>query len=177
LKRLIFFPAILLCICYTITTGKEKQSVAEHMVLKTEKMVHHESTHALQQNLEIGQFSIWLSKVKISGTLDCDFRWMNYNSIYKIYSATTSDLYLRLFDLGIEAPLLDWATATAVLNSEWIGDYLNQGDEKIAADEVHFDLQDADFPFYLIFGKRTQPFGLFENYLITDPLTQDAYET
>ena len=32
-------------------------------------------------------------------------------------------------------------------------------------------------PLYLIAGKRTQHFGVFENHLVTDPMHQDAYET
>jgi len=64
-----------------------------------------------------------------------------------------------------------------VLNSEWIGDDINQGDEKITVDEATLSFQPEDMPVYLVLGKRTQPFGVYENHLITDPMTQDAYET
>lgn len=168
---------ILFCLSNSITNGADKKSVDETTSFNTEALTLQDSTRSSQGNSGTSQFSIWLSKVKLTGTLNGDFRWMNYSNINRINSTATADLYIRIFELGIEASLLDWATATAVLNSEWIGDYLNQGDEQITADEVHFDLQDSDFPVYLVLGKRTQPFGLFDNYLITDPLTQDAYET
>jgi len=57
------------------------------------------------------------------------------------------------------------------------GDSVNNGDEKITVDQAIITLQKEKFPFYLVMGKRTQPFGVFENHLVTDPMTQDAYET
>jgi hypothetical protein len=173
----VIYLLILFCLSNSITNGEDKKSVGKTTSFKTEVLIQQDSTHSSQENFWASQFSIWFSKIKLSGTLNGDFRWMNYSNINKMNSNSTTDLYIRMFELGIEASLLDWATATAVLNSEWIGDYLNQGDEQITADEVHFDLQDSDFPVYLVLGKRTQPFGLFDTYLITDPLTQDAYET
>jgi hypothetical protein len=47
----------------------------------------------------------------------------------------------------------------------------------VLVDEAHIDLELPKFPLYLVLGKRDQPFGLFENYLIAEPLTMDAYET
>lgn len=137
-----------------------------------------QNPQSANQNQEaLSEHATWIRRLKLSGTLDGEFRYMRYLDIANIDAGSASDLYLRLVDLGIETALLDWVNAIAVLNSEWIGDSLHAGDEKITMDEVHFDLRSDKFPLYLVFGKRTQPFGLFENYLITDPLTQDAYET
>ncbi len=119
----------------------------------------------------------WINRINLSGTLQGEARWMKYPGASYPESKSTSDLYLRIFELGIETNFLDWASGIAVLNSEWIGDYLNMGDEKLTVDEVHGDLRRDSLPFYLVFGKRTQPFGVFENHLVTDPMTQDAYET
>lgn len=89
----------------------------------------------------------------------------------------TSDIYLRLVEIGIETELADWASAIVVLNSEYIGDPLHGEDGRVVVDEAHVDLAVPHLPFYFVLGKRTQPFGLFETHFITDPLTQDAYET
>lgn len=116
----------------------------------------------------------WLDKISISGILDAESRWMRFRDAPARAAGSVSDLYLRQFNLGVETRLLQGASAIVVLNSEWIGDDLNQGDDRISLDEVHCDLEGIP---YFVLGKRTQPFGQFECDLATDPITQDAYET
>ena len=117
------------------------------------------------------------SPVSISGSIQGEYRWMRHRDIKDPETDSTSDLYLRKVELGTEISLTDWAEASVVLNSEWIGDEINQGDEKVTVDEATLTLMGEGFPLYLVVGKRTQPFGVFENHLVTDPMTQDAYET
>jgi hypothetical protein len=121
--------------------------------------------------------STWAYKIKISGAFKGDLRWRQFADFLSRDSAPASDLYIRELDLGIETDLTEQFSATVVLNSEWLGDGLNQGDEKATVDEAHLDINLAHLPFYLVIGKRSQPIGLFENFLITDPLTMDLYET
>lgn len=119
----------------------------------------------------------WTKRIKLSGLLEGEYRWKKYRDISNKNSDSTSDLYLRKLQLGLEAELTDWIKANTALNSEWIGDSVNNGDQKITVDEATITLQKEKFPLYLVMGKRPQPFGVFENHLITDPMTQDAYET
>jgi hypothetical protein len=119
----------------------------------------------------------WLDRIKLSGTLDGQMRYLRHKDLAVKDSRATTDLYFRLLELGIETSFSDWATAIAVLNSEWIGDYMNAGDERMTVDEIHFDIKEDDVPLYFVFGKRTLAFGEFENDLVSDPMTQDAYET
>jgi hypothetical protein len=121
--------------------------------------------------------SRWVHRINLSGTLEGETRWMRHHDISEGNSPPASDLYIRTVDIGIETAFPGWASATAVMNSEWIGDPLNAGDEKMTLDEVHLDVAVPGTPAYLVLGKRTQPFGLFESAFNTDPLTQDAYET
>ncbi len=118
-----------------------------------------------------------LDRLRFSGILDGEARWRRHLGHATQTPTTSSDLYLRQFNLGLEADLLQGASATVVLNSEWIGDYENRGSDGISLDEVHFDLGGDESGPYFRIGKRTQPFGLFENDQLTDPITQDAYET
>ncbi len=116
--------------------------------------------------------------VHFSGIIDGEARWQRRPPRTTTSPAGSStDLYLRQFNLGIEASLLQGASATAVLNSEWIGDYQNAGDASVSLDEVHFDIAGDDGGPYFVIGKRSQPSGLYESDQITDPVTQDAYET
>ncbi len=119
----------------------------------------------------------WSERLQLSGILNGDFRWMRHGDPSVLGSAAASDLYVRILEIGVQSSFLNWVSGTTVLNSEWIGDPLNQGDERVAVDEVHLDIDVPGTPLSLVVGKRAQPFGLFENYLVTDPLTQDAYET
>ncbi len=116
-------------------------------------------------------------RVTLEGAIEGEYRWMKHREVTTRDSDSTSDLYLRTIELGIGVRLTDWIIASAVFNSEWIGDEVNAGDERLTVDEAVITLRKEDFPFYIVAGKRTQPFGLFENHLITDPMTQDGYET
>jgi hypothetical protein len=116
----------------------------------------------------------WLEKISLSGILNVEGRGQRYGSVPGEDSKATSDLYVRQFSLGIEARLLQGTSATVVLNSEWIGDDLNQGDGKVAIDEIHFDMESR---MRVMVGRQTQPFGQFAGDLVTDPMTQNAYET
>jgi len=158
-----------------IITEKEYQEAKEELSREKMKEGKVEKTEETEQKETLSE-EIFES-LSIEGSLYGEARWMKNRDITDPESDSTSDLYLRKLELGIEAGLTDWLTATAVLNSEWIGDDINQGDEKIAVDEATISLETEGSPLYLIIGKRTQPFGIFENHLITDPMTQDAYET
>jgi hypothetical protein len=122
--------------------------------------------------------SKWFEKIRLSGSLAGEGRWRkNGNDATPGGSTLTTDLYLRMFEIGVEADFAEWASATGVLNSEWIGDSVHGGDGTVGVDEAHLDISVPRLPFYFVLGKRTQPFGLFETHFVTDPLTQDAYET
>jgi hypothetical protein len=115
----------------------------------------------------------WLEKINLSGILNGEGRWSRHGGVSSGDSEATSDLYIRQFSLGIEARLLQGTSATVVLNSEWIGDDLNKGDGKVELDEIHFDIEST---MRVAVGRQTQPFGQFASDLVTDPMTQDAYE-
>ncbi len=136
-----------------------------------------EIAEAIQYNKPEEKEERWTDRINLSGLLEGEYRWQKHSDVSDKASDSTSDLYLRRLELGIEAELTDWIKANTVLNSEFIGDNVNQGDEKVTVDQATITLQKEDFPVYLVLGKRTQPFGVFENHLITDPMTQDAFET
>jgi hypothetical protein len=117
----------------------------------------------------------WIRQLGLQGTLEGELHWTE-NSGPRLASAPRSSLYLRRAELAASGKVGDWVDVLLVANAEYIGDLANSGNERLAVDEGHVDLQRDGFPFYLGLGKRTQPFGAFENHLITDPLTQDGYE-
>ncbi|MDO8478330.1 MAG: hypothetical protein Q7W02_19450 [Candidatus Rokubacteria bacterium] len=107
-------------------------------------------------------------------------RWRAHRDVGDKRSGSTSDLFLRRASVGLEARPLDFLTARLVLTSEWFGaQTTDQGqpvDEKVTIDEGTITLRSEEVPVYGVFGFRTQPFGAFFSRLVTDPMTQDAYE-
>ncbi|HEY5132266.1 MAG TPA: hypothetical protein VII85_01115, partial [Candidatus Krumholzibacteriaceae bacterium] len=71
-----------------------------------------------------------LDKMKLSGTVEGQMRYMRHASLSRMDSGAGSDLYIRMVEIGIETGFSSWVAAIAVLNSEWIGDYMNAGDER-----------------------------------------------
>jgi hypothetical protein len=113
-------------------------------------------------------------RLSLTGSLAVDARGMRSPAAPGGESSARADLYIRKIELAVEAPMLRGVNAIAVVNSEWIGDGMSPGAAGLAVDEAHLDLGGKHA--YLVVGQRTQPFGVFESHLVTDPLTQDAYE-
>lgn len=164
-----------------VITEQEYQSIKGDLKAEEEKknvQLNTKIAEAIEYNKpEEKEGDDWTKRIKLSGLLEGEYRWKKYRDISDKNSYATSDLYIRRLELGLEAEISDWIKANAVLNSEWIGDSVNNGDEKITVDQATITLQNENYPLYLVLGKRPQPFGVFENHLVTDPMTQDAYET
>ncbi len=106
----------------------------------------------------LGQIS---DRVTLSGAIELDFEYA------KAGDESESDLSLGTVELGVEVALHDYVTAFALLKGEGLED-----DDNVFWDEVTFTFQSDDFPVYLVAGKRTQPFGVFESMFISDALPQ-----
>jgi hypothetical protein len=117
----------------------------------------------------------WIRPLSLQGTLEGEFHWIA-KSGSRLAPTPRPSLYLRRAELAASGKVGNRIEVLFVANSEYIGDLVNPGDERLAVDEGHLDLQREGLPVYLVLGKRTQPFGAFENHLVTDPLTQDGYE-
>jgi hypothetical protein len=119
----------------------------------------------------------WLSTIQLFGTLETEAHWGRHGLDPAGSGRAESDLYLRLFELAVSSNLSYWAQALAVVNTEYVDDQDDPGTGNITLDEGHIDLGQDGVPWTLVAGYRTQPFGVFESHLVTDPITQDAYET
>lgn len=117
---------------------------------------------------------------KLFGTLDTEVRWRDNRNIGNRQDGSSSNLHVRRAVVGAEVTPADFVAGRLVLQSEYIGTSRTDQDGSASAtpevDEATITLGRADVPVYGIFGKRVQPFGAFYNHLITEPMTQDAYE-
>lgn len=81
-----------------------------------------------------------------------------------------SDIVLATFELGIEAQINDWATATAALLYEQ-----DETDLEVDVASIAIANEEAS-PFFLTAGQIYVPFGTFETNLVSDPLTLEIGE-
>ncbi len=134
------------------------------------------SLAAVSSVSEAGEEAIpgWAERITVSGTIEGDVTTLDKSDFRDKDSDSTSDLLIGTAELGIEAQVADWITGGIVFLAEDLG----TGDETdVAVDEPVMTFDKVDSPLYLVVGKRAQPFGVYENHLISDPMTQEAYET
>ncbi len=116
----------------------------------------------------------WIKRIHLSGTLEGDFSWTEHSDVTDRDSGSSSDLFIGTMELGVEADFTDWIKGFVLFLAEDLG---TADETDVTTDEATLTLQKDDVPFYLAFGKKAQPFGVYENHLLSDPMTQDAYET
>ncbi|MBC8461656.1 MAG: LbtU family siderophore porin [Deltaproteobacteria bacterium] len=115
----------------------------------------------------------WADKVNLSGTIELDYSFADDNDLSNsTNNYSTSDLDIGTVELGLEVNFHEYVTGMFILK----GEGLTSDDDRIFWDEATITVQKGGFPLYFVGGKRTQPFGIFENRLINDPITQDCYE-
>lgn len=117
---------------------------------------------------------------KVFGSLDNQARWRDHRDIGDKDRGASSNLHLRRVFVGVEVAPIDFVVGTVVLQSEYIGTSRTDQDQDASAtpqiDNASLSLGRDDVPLYGVFGWRVQPFGAFYNHLISEPMTQDAYE-
>jgi hypothetical protein len=118
----------------------------------------------------------WVNTIDIRGTLDTEFAWVRRPPT-PLAPVTGTDAYVRRVELAFNGNPVPWITAFTLFSSEFVGRGGTAGATALTVEEAHLDLGgDGPGP-YAVIGLRTQPFGLFENRLMKDPLTSDLYST
>ena len=89
-------------------------------------------------------------------------------------SGDLRDTFIDTLGLSLSIELTEWLSADFLAEVEAIG----KQDESVTKSmgEVFVTLQHSQFPIYLIGGKRTQPFGVSEDRMISGTLTEELYE-
>lgn len=164
------FVLLVACMCFvaSVYAGETDQSETAQLKEEIKKEIMEEIKKSGEGLPE------WTKRIHLSGTLEGDLSWTEHSDVANRESDSASDLFISTVELGVEADFTDWIRGFVLFLAEDLG----TGDETdVTVDETTLTLQKGNFPFYLTFGKRVQPFGIFENHLLTDPMTQDAYET
>jgi hypothetical protein len=121
----------------------------------------------------------WAEKITLNGAVEFDYTYQDDSNLAdSSVNDSTSDLYIGTVELGLGIAFHEAVTGSVVLKAENVGDdpENDDTDDDPFVDEAIITIQQEGFPLYFVGGKRTQPFGFFNNHLISDPITQDCYE-
>jgi hypothetical protein len=89
-------------------------------------------------------------------------------------SGSLYDIFLDTAEFDLNIKPYEGIHAKIVAGIESIGKHGDHAGGFL--DEATLRLQYPGAPFYFVGGKRTQPFGVFEDRLISGPITEDLYE-
>jgi len=123
---------------------------------------------------EIVSLKNWGERVRIFGALEVDYYRSERSDIANKDSDGTSDLFVSTAELGANVAFSNKVSGNILLLGEDIG---TEDETSVSIDEAFITISSESSTFFLIAGKRALPFGVFDNHLLNDPITQDAYET
>jgi len=128
-----------------------------------------ERVFALEE--KAGGLGDWLGKIKLSGLIEVEANYLNFDPD-EGSSEDESDLTLATVELGIDVDFIKHVSGHVLLLWE------EDDTEPLDVDEAFIRLDGEDVvPLYLQAGKMYVPFGNFDSFFISDPLTLELGET
>ncbi len=116
----------------------------------------------------------WADRITFTGAIEGDITYVDKSDFRDKDSDSSSNLFISAVEMGLEARITDSLTGSALFLAEDIGTADETG---VAIDEALLTFESEQRPVYAVFGKSAKPFGVYENHLISDPMTQEGYET
>jgi hypothetical protein len=114
------------------------------------------------------------NSITIGGAVEVNTRGTNSS---KWDGESASDIILDTFELGIGAQAGDWVSGNILFLYEQDPGPGREGDE-LLVDEAYITIANPEVtPFFGTAGRIYVPFGNFESYMITDPITLTLGET
>jgi hypothetical protein len=114
--------------------------------------------------------------ITISGAVEADYQYKDHREISDKNSDGTSDLFISTVEIGVEAAINDWTTASVVFIAEDIWKEGGNEDATALFDQAFVTFQNEEkLPFYAIIGKTDLPFGNFFTHTVSDTETYNAY--
>jgi hypothetical protein len=107
----------------------------------------------------------WSDRIQIGGAIEVE---AGYHSPYT--GKDTSDLVVSTIELGVDAQLNDWVAGKVTLLYE-------EDETPLEVDVGILTIAPPDGPWFINAGRQYVPFGTYETYLVSDPLTLELGET
>ncbi len=148
---------------------QEQLAAMKQQIQMLEQKIESQQNAIAQGNAAPSAGNEWTKNVTISGVVEVE---AGYGKDYA--NEKTSDLNTATAELGIEAKINDYTSASVVLL--WEED--ENAEFNLQVDEAIITLApESTGPFSFTFGRTTLPFGVYETNLISDPLTLELGET
>jgi hypothetical protein len=116
----------------------------------------------------------WGERIHLNGTLEVDYGWTEHEDVGDDSSDNASQFSISAVEFGVGVEFTNSITGDILFLKEDIG---TDDESDLEVDEATITFESERLPLHVVVGKRPQPFGVFESHLLTDPMTQDAYET
>ena len=110
----------------------------------------------------------WFQRVNVSGLVEIDA-----NHVSPANGADTSDITAHKLELMLDAQINDWVAAAVMLKYEEETD----NDGKVEIEDVKLTLADPAGPWFVNAGQFVLPFGVFDTFMLADPITKELGET
>lgn len=119
-------------------------------------------------------FTVWDDSIRFGLVVELNGSYADIEDEGDASSKDLWDAYIGTIGFQLNAAWTEWLSFDLLAELEDIGKH----DESTAAtlSEVFVTLAHPQFPVYFIGGKRTLPFGVFEDRMISGPLTEELYE-
>lgn len=118
-----------------------------------------------QPQKQVKQDQSWTSRIGFSGLVEVEASYQDGPG------ASTSDTQLAKVEIGLDARVNDWVSASLLLLFE------EDNTDPIDFDEAIITIGNTEVsPFYLAAGRIHLPFGRFETQMVSDPITLDMTE-
>ena len=115
-----------------------------------------------------------IDRSRLNGTAEFNFDWTDVEDTGDEDSDSARDFYIGTLELDYRLIFSQYARTKIVVNLEDLGS--DTSDEQFNLDEGFLDFKFVPTGIYLIGGKITFPFGIFEDRLIGGTVTEDLYE-
>lgn len=127
-----------------------------------------------QEDRQIEPVPWWEERIQIGILAELGYEYSDISDTGDRKSGQEDDFFIDVVEVDIEIFLSDWLKTTTIAGIENIGK--NGDDPKPFLDEATLRLRSPRLPIYSVIGKRTQPFGILEDHLISGTLLEDLYE-
>lgn len=119
-------------------------------------------------------FTVWDDRIRLGMLVELNGIYTDIEDEGDAGSGDLWDAYIGTIGFQLNAAWTEWLSFDLLAELEDIGKH----NESAAAtlSEVFVTLDHPQFPVYFIGGKRTLPFGVFEDRMISGPLTEELYE-
>lgn len=123
----------------------------------------------IQNNKKQDSDNGWFKSISVGGLVEVEAAYAkDYDDV------DASDINVATVELGIEAVVNEWASASVVL----LWEEEDGGDDNLKIDEALITLTpESTGPVSFNFGRTAIPFGVFDTHMVSDSLTLELGET